>query len=120
MDNMYETITKFASMMLGGAQRRNENPLIAAAPRKTEQFTYNAPRSNTDIPTSLVSLVSHAHGRQRREERGIEKRQLQEAIKYGRKERANPGRDGKQRWRYTHKVSWRQPPPVLFFPVLYS
>ncbi|GLC46882.1 hypothetical protein PLESTB_000663900 [Pleodorina starrii] len=57
----------------------------------------------SELSTSAVSLVSHAHGRQRREERGIDKRQLQEAVKYGRKERANPGRDGKTRWRYTHK-----------------
>ncbi|GFR40057.1 hypothetical protein Agub_g595 [Astrephomene gubernaculifera] len=59
--------------------------------------------SKRDLPTSSISLISHAHGRQRREERGIERRELQEAIKYGRKERANPGRDGKPRWRYTHK-----------------
>ncbi|KAG2454441.1 hypothetical protein HYH02_001460 [Chlamydomonas schloesseri] len=35
--------------------------------------------------------------------RGIERRELQEAVKYGRQERANPGRDGQVRWRYTHK-----------------
>jgi hypothetical protein len=28
---------------------------------------------------------------------------VQEAIKYGRRERANPGRDGKPRWRYIHR-----------------
>ncbi len=69
----------------------------------------NEPRSRSsafpaDLSTSALSLISHAHGRQRREERGIDKRQLQEAVKYGRKERANPGRDGKTRWRYTHKA----------------
>ena len=50
------------------------------------------------------SLVSHTHGRMRREERGIERAELQEAVKYGKKERANPGRRGDTRWRYTHKV----------------
>jgi hypothetical protein len=29
---------------------------------------------------------------------------VQEAVKHGRKERANPGRDGSTRWRYTHKA----------------
>eukprot|EP00798_Chlamydomonas_sp_ICE-L_P013595 gene13595-19468_t len=55
------------------------------------------------LATSRISIVSHAHGREHRAERGIEKRELQEAVKYGRKERANPGRDGSTRWRYTHK-----------------
>jgi hypothetical protein len=43
------------------------------------------------LPTAAISVVSHTHGRQRREERGIRKEDLQQAIKYGRKERANPG-----------------------------
>ncbi|PNW84737.1 hypothetical protein CHLRE_03g156650v5 [Chlamydomonas reinhardtii] len=55
------------------------------------------------LATSAVTLISHTHGRDRREQRGIERRELQEAVKYGRKERANPGRDGQARWRYTHK-----------------
>jgi hypothetical protein len=29
--------------------------------------------------------------------------ELKAAIKYGRKERANPGRDGDSRWRFTHR-----------------
>ncbi|GIL85914.1 hypothetical protein Vretimale_8980 [Volvox reticuliferus] len=60
-------------------------------------------KGSAELPTSSISILSHTHGRQRREERGIDKRQLQEAVKYGHKERANPGRDGKTRWRYTHK-----------------
>eukprot|EP00798_Chlamydomonas_sp_ICE-L_P022993 gene22993-30181_t len=55
------------------------------------------------LATSRISIVSHTHGRERRAERGIEKRELQEAVKYGHKERANPGREGSTRWRYTHK-----------------
>ena len=57
-------------------------------------------QSNSTLPT----LVSHTHGRMRREERGIERAELQEAVKYGKKERANPGRNGDTRWRFTHKV----------------
>ena len=55
------------------------------------------------LDTKDITLLSHQHGRQRRNERGIEKLELQAAIKYGRKERAHPGRDGAARWRFTHK-----------------
>ncbi len=54
------------------------------------------------LATADVSLVSHAHGRARREERGITRAELQAAVKHGRKERAHAGRDGAQRWRFTH------------------
>ncbi|KAG2455009.1 hypothetical protein HYH02_000834 [Chlamydomonas schloesseri] len=60
-------------------------------------------KASLPVATSAVTLISHTHGRERREQRGIERRELQEAVKYGRKERANPGRDGQVRWRYTHK-----------------
>lgn len=52
--------------------------------------------------TPNVSLISHTHGRRRREERGILRQELQSAVKNGRKERANPSRAGEARWRYTH------------------
>ena len=55
------------------------------------------------LNTVDVTLLSHDHGRQRRRERGIERLELQAAIKHGRKERAHPGRDGAPRWRFTHK-----------------
>lgn len=35
-------------------------------------------------------------------ERNIERQELQAAIKHGRKDIANPGRDGSKRWRYEH------------------
>jgi len=38
--------------------------------------------------TSLVTVLSSAHGRQRREERDITKLDLQAAVKYGTKEPA--------------------------------
>ena len=56
-----------------------------------------------ELRTSDVTLVSHAHGRERRAERGILRRELQAAIKYGEKVAANPGRRGEKRWRFTHQ-----------------
>jgi len=53
--------------------------------------------------TSDVSIISHLHGRARRAQRGIDKRELQAAVKNGRKEAANPGRLGDRRWRYTYQ-----------------
>ena len=53
--------------------------------------------------TSAVTLISHAHGRERRAERGIQRRELQAAIKHGEKVAANPGRRGEKRWRFTHQ-----------------
>ncbi|CAJ1947687.1 unnamed protein product [Cylindrotheca closterium] len=59
-------------------------------------------QSDTSIPTENISLVSHTHGRQRRSERKITRKELKKAIKHGQKEAANPGRDGSTRWRYTY------------------
>ena len=56
-----------------------------------------------ELRTSDVTLVSHAHGRERRAERGIQRRELQAAIKHGEKVAANPGRRGEKRWRFTHQ-----------------
>jgi hypothetical protein len=55
------------------------------------------------LRTEDISLISHTHGRERRAQRGIMRRELQAAIKYGLRERANPGRDGGLRWRFTHE-----------------
>eukprot|EP00899_Mesostigma_viride_P028369 jgi/Mesvir1/8717/Mv02647-RA.1 len=63
-------------------------------------MAYYAPPA---ISTCDVTLLSHTHGRLRREERGIERSELQAAVKHGRKEAANPGPLGDPRWRYTHK-----------------
>ena len=56
-----------------------------------------------ELRTSEFTLVSHAHGRERRAERGIQRRELQAAIKHGEKVAANPGRRGEKRWRFTHQ-----------------
>lgn len=57
---------------------------------------------DSNLPTENITLISHAHGRQRRVERRIQRKELQAAIKYGIKEAANPGRDGSIRLRYTY------------------
>lgn len=59
--------------------------------------------SGSLLRTEDVTLISHVHGRQRRSERNIQRRELQAAIKHGVRESANPGRDGSLRWRYTYK-----------------
>jgi hypothetical protein len=41
-----------------------------------------------DKNTSLISILSSTHGRLRREQRDIDKQNLQRALKYGRRERA--------------------------------
>lgn len=52
--------------------------------------------------TSLVTILSSAHGRQRRAEREIHKRDLQAAVKYGVKEPNGVCRIfGTPRWKYT-------------------
>ena len=56
----------------------------------------------SDTPTDAVSIISHAHGRERRAQRGVERRQLQAAVKHGQKTPGRPGRDGKQRWRFEY------------------
>ena len=56
----------------------------------------------TIIRTSAVTVLSSPHGRLRRAQRAIEKRDLQAAVKHGKKERGFPcPRTGEGRWRYT-------------------
>ncbi|MDC0525436.1 hypothetical protein OAO87_00460 [bacterium] len=65
---------------------------------QTANTRHQQPQRNVELPTENISLISHTHGRARRVERNIQRKELQAAIKYGRKERANPGRDGSPRW----------------------
>ena len=61
------------------------------------------PNVDAAQPTSSVSVVeilSFVHGRQRRQERLINKRDLQAAVKYGEKE-ATVNSKGKRGWKYT-------------------
>jgi hypothetical protein len=48
--------------------------------------------------TSLITILSSEHGRLRREQRDIDKRDLQKAIKYGTRERNYKGR-----WKFEHE-----------------
>ena len=51
-------------------------------------------------PTSAVTILSSVHGRQRRQERDISKKDLQAAIRYGKKE-ATLSQRGEHCWKYT-------------------
>ena len=55
------------------------------------------------LVTDDVTIVTHTHGRERRVFRGIDKHDLQSAIKNGVKESANPGKGGSERFRFTYK-----------------
>ena len=58
--------------------------------------------SNEGLSTHEISIISHTHGRNRRAERNIRKEELQAAIKYGERYRANPGPSGRPRWRFEY------------------
>ena len=74
----------------GSPQRQQENKQGAADDS-----------SATALSTSLVTVLSSAHGRQRRKERRIAKRDLQAAVKYGVREPSlNPR--GEMMYKYTY------------------
>jgi|AntAceMinimDraft_1070359.scaffolds.fasta_scaffold19652_2 hypothetical protein len=53
--------------------------------------------------TSLITVLSSLHGRQRREERDISKHDLQAAVKYGVQEPSAEGEGRiKGRWKFTY------------------
>ena len=55
------------------------------------------------LPTQDIPFVSSIHGRERRTQRDISKRDLQSAVKYGIKERGFPHpKTGAKRWKYTY------------------
>jgi len=59
--------------------------------------------SDQDVTrTSAISILSSPHGRLRRAQRAIEKRDLQAAVRYGTRQRGFPcPRTGEGRWKYT-------------------
>ena len=65
-------------------------------------ISFDLSEVDASLRTIDISLVSHTHGRERRAQRNIQRLELQAAMKHGVKERANPGRDGSLRWRYTY------------------
>ena len=66
------------------------------------EFSNNSFDDRRSRLTENITVISHVHGRDRRQERNIDKKELQAAIKHGVKTAANPGRDGSQRWCYTY------------------
>jgi hypothetical protein len=61
-----------------------------------------APELEDGGSTSLVTILSSAHGKQRRSERLINKHNLQAAVKYGVKEEAWNQRNGVMQLRYKY------------------
>ena len=57
--------------------------------------------ATSNQPTSLITILSSIHGRQRRAERKIAKRDLQAALKHGQREVNYNPRTGAPQWRYT-------------------
>ena len=53
------------------------------------------------LNTVDIPFVSSVHGRERRSQRDIMKRDLQAAVKYGQKERGRPRKNGEPTWKYT-------------------
>lgn len=53
------------------------------------------------LQTSEIPFNSSIHGRERREQRNITRRDLQAAVKYGKKEQGLPSRSGEPRLKYT-------------------
>lgn len=70
-----------------------------------QRVAMDEPSATVEVPrTSDIPFFSSLHGRQRRAQRGIDRRDLQAAVKHGKRERAKRDpRTGDQRWRYTYK-----------------
>lgn len=56
-----------------------------------------------DVPTSAITIVEAEHGRLRRRQRGIDKKDLQSAIKYGEKYSTHPRPNGDETSLYRYK-----------------
>jgi Mg-chelatase subunit ChlD len=59
-------------------------------------------RNAMNVPTSLLTFVETQHGRLRRQQRGIDKKDLQAAIKYGKRFNYFPRRNGDECSRYVY------------------
>lgn len=82
-------------MFMAGARDAEQGHHVAAAAQVVEVEVEDISR------TSLVTILSSAHGRQRRGERNIVKPELQAAVKYGVREAQIQPRTGARRWKYT-------------------
>eukprot|EP00039_Didymoeca_costata_P013633 m.210822 g.210822 ORF g.210822 m.210822 type:complete len:701 (-) comp15827_c0_seq1:1753-3855(-) len=68
----------------------------------TTRLNNRSSELNPDNHTSLITVLSSTHGRDRRRQRRISKGDLQAAVKYGKKEFAEPNSKGEQMLKYTH------------------
>jgi len=57
----------------------------------------------SQVPTSAFTFVETEHGRLRRKQRGIDKKDLQKALKHGRREGTHPRPNGDPASKYTYK-----------------
>jgi hypothetical protein len=60
-------------------------------------------RLDMSVPTSSIPFMESEHGRLRRAQRGIDKKDLQRAIKYGDRVGAHPRPNGDQTAKYTYR-----------------
>eukprot|EP00592_Proboscia_alata_P013973 CAMPEP_0194385646 /NCGR_PEP_ID=MMETSP0174-20130528/81473_1 /TAXON_ID=216777 /ORGANISM="Proboscia alata, Strain PI-D3" /LENGTH=83 /DNA_ID=CAMNT_0039173971 /DNA_START=15 /DNA_END=263 /DNA_ORIENTATION=+ len=58
--------------------------------------------SPSEVPLEAITVLSSEHGRERRLQRNIAIKDLQAAIKYGKKIPGFKRPDGRETWMYTH------------------
>ena len=81
-----------------------ESPVTLATVNENEEAPAHFPSSEHSRATADFTIHSSRHGRARRELRDISKRDLQAAIKYGRKMPAHPDRHTREpRWKFIYK-----------------
>jgi len=86
----------------GGSPRCNQNQF----PKAGESTLYSHSSTANYIQnkaTKEFTIMSHEHGRDRRDGRHISKIDLQQAIKYGVKSRANTDEDGNTRYKFIYE-----------------
>jgi Mg-chelatase subunit ChlD len=80
-----------------GESKKMVPPALEAPSKQMTQ----QPR-NVDVPTSAITFVETQHGRLRRQQRGIDKKDLQAAIKYGKRYNYFPRRNGDDCSKYVY------------------
>lgn len=79
------------------ASQHSSGPITNAGDAGTEQTVTESSKA-----TSLITVLSSAHGRMRRKQRKIDKRDLQAAVKHGTCTLAAPNGKGETMLKYTH------------------
>jgi hypothetical protein len=65
-------------------------------------MAFNGDGPSSQPPTDNITVLSSSHGRKRRKQRAIHKRDLKKAVKYGTREPGNPGPDGRPRIKWSY------------------